>query len=92
MRCFFAANGEEDAGGDNGVLGVAVEVDTLALEAFALLSFQSVLCVSIFDNFIVDNCLALVDLLVVRLCERDDGGGEGEVAPLLFDDTEALSA
>ena len=92
VRCFFAADGEEDAGGDNGGLGVAIDVDALALEAFALLAFESVLCVGIFDNLIVDNCLALVDLSVVRLCERDDGDGEGQVAPLLFDDAEALSA
>ena len=90
VRCFFAANGEEDAGGDNGGLGVAVDVDALALEALALFSFEGVFSVCIFDDLIVNDSLALVDFTVVGLGERDNGHGQAEVSPLLFDDRETL--
>jgi len=92
VRCFFAADGEEDAGGDDGGLAVAVDVNALALVALALLSFKGIFCIGVFNDLIVDDCFALVNLSVVCLCKRDDGDGEGEVAPLFFDDAETLSA
>ncbi len=90
MRRFFAADGKKHARCDDGGLRVAVDVDTLALVALALLSFESVFCISIFDHLIVDDCLPLVDLSVVRLGEGDDRYGQAEVAALFFNDREAL--
>jgi hypothetical protein len=90
MCRFFATDGEKHARGDNGGLGISVDVDTFALVAFAFLSLEGVFRVSIFDDLIVNDCLALMDLSVVRFCESDDGNGQSEVSPLLFYDGEAL--
>ncbi len=90
VRCLLAPDGEEHACGDDGGLGVAVNVHTLALEALALFSFEGVFSVCIFDDLIVNDSLALVDFTVVGLGERDNGHGQAEVSPLLFDDRETL--
>lgn len=90
MCRFFATDGEKHACGDNGGLGISVDVDTLALVALAFLSLESVFGVGIFNDLIVNDCLALMDLSVVCFCEGDDRDGQTEVSPLLFDDGEAL--
>ena len=90
VRCLLASDGEENAGGDDGGLGVAVDVHTLALEALALFSFEGVFCVCVFDDLIVNDCLALVDFTVVSLGKSDNGHGESEVSTLLLDDGEPL--
>ena len=90
VRCLLASDGEENAGGDDCGLGVAVDVDTLALVALTLLSLKSIFGVGIFDDLIVNDCLALVDLSVVCFCEGDDRDGQSEVSPLLFNDGETL--
>ena len=90
VRRFLAADGEEDASGDDGGLRISVDVRTLALVALTLLSFQSIFCICVFDNLIVGYCFALVNFFVVRFRKKDDGHGQAEVAALLFDDGEAL--
>lgn len=90
VRSFFAADRKKDAGCDDGGLGVAIDIHTLALEAFTLLSFESVFRICVFDDLIVNDCLALVDFPVVRLGQRDDWHRKAEVAPLLFNDGEPL--
>ena len=90
MRGLFAANGKKDAGGDDCGLGVSIDVHTLALVPLALFPLKRILCVCVFDNLIVDDCFAFVDFFVVVFCEGDDGDGQAEVAPLFFNDREAL--
>ena len=87
---FFATDGEKHACGDNGGLGISVDVDTLTLVALAFLSLESVFGVGIFNDLIVNDCLALMDLSVVCFCEGDDRDGQTEVSPLLFNDGETL--
>jgi hypothetical protein len=72
MRRFFAADGEKDACGDDGGLRISVDVDALALVSLALLSFEGIFRICIFNDLIVDNCLPLVDFFVMILRKRDD--------------------
>ncbi len=90
VRRFFAADGEKDACSDDGGLRISVDVDALALASLTLLSLEGIFRICVFDNFIVNNCFAFVDFLVIFFCEVDDRGGQAEVLPLFFDDREAL--
>jgi hypothetical protein len=90
VRRYFAADGEEEACGDDGGLRISVDVRTLALAALTLLSFQSIFRICVFDNLIVDYCFALMNFFVVVFCEVDDRDGQSEVVPLFFNYHKAL--
>jgi hypothetical protein len=92
MRGFFTADGEENARSDDGWLRVAIDINALTLEAFALLSLKSIFRIRVLDNLIMNDSLALVNVAVMCLCQSDDRHRKTEVATLLFDDCKTLAA